>query len=85
MLLEVSNICENSEKVLKPCVTDMFMFPHSKMGKLMVLVYRNERVLNGLIGSFPSPNTNIALEGSANIIAVPTATFSPVIIIHKTT
>jgi hypothetical protein len=55
------------------------------MGKLMVLVYRNKLVLNGLIGIFPSPNINIVLEGSAKIIPVPTATFPPVIITHKTT
>jgi hypothetical protein len=49
----------------------------------MVSVYRNELEVNGLIGIFPSPNTNIDLEVSANIIPVPTAT-SPSVT-HKTT
>jgi len=55
------------------------------MWKLIVSVYRNELEVNELIGIFPSPNANIALEVSANIISVPTATFPSVIITHKAT
>jgi len=55
------------------------------MWKLVVSVYRNELDVNGVIGIFPSPNTNIALEVSAKIIPVPTATFLSVIITHKAT
>ena len=51
----------------------------------MVSVYRIELEVNGLIGIFSSPNTNIALEVSANMIPVPKATFSSVIISHKAT
>jgi hypothetical protein len=61
------------------------MFPDCKLGKLMVSVYRIELEVNGLIGIFPSPNTNIALEVSANMIPVPKATFPSVIITHKAT
>jgi hypothetical protein len=55
------------------------------MGKLMISVYRNELEVNGLIGFFSYPNSNIALEVSANIIPVPTATSASVTIIHKDT
>jgi hypothetical protein len=51
----------------------------------MVLVYGNELEVNGLIWIFPSPNINLGLEGCANIMPVPTATFSSVIISNKTT
>jgi len=61
------------------------MFPDCNLGKLMVSVYRIELEVNGLIGIFSSPNTNIALEVSANMIPVPKATFSSVIISHKAT
>lgn len=61
------------------------MFPLRKMWKLVVSVYRNELDVNGVIGIFPFPNTNIALEVSAKIIPVPTATFLSVIITHKAT
>jgi hypothetical protein len=85
LLLDVSNIYDNSEKILKPYVTDMFMFPHCKTRNLMISVYRNKLEVNGVIRIFPSPNSNIALEGSANIIPELTATFPPVMITHKAT
>ena len=51
----------------------------------MVSVYRNELEVNGLYGLCPSPNINIAPEGSANMIPVPTATFPSAVINHKAT
>jgi hypothetical protein len=49
----------------------------------MVSVYRTELKVNGLFEICSSPNTNIAPEGSANMIPVPTATFPPAIITRK--